>query len=266
MTPESEAACRKFQRTTSYVEADLTKEDKPLDMSKQVPVYRSFPNALATVKLPPVDPKLGSRTFYEVLHARRSKRNFIDKPVELEKLTFMLWANGLTYDMGNYQLRSSASAGALYPTETYVVVKDVAGLEPGLYYYVVKDASLQLLRRGDLSEDICRAMLGQEVARYAAFNLVCTGLIIRSSWKYQERAYRYIYLDAGHVAQNYQNAAEACGLASCAVGAFLDDVTAKLVGTDVDTEPPIVVISAGYVKGVSLAEDRRVPADKKPKK
>ncbi len=57
----------------------------------------------------------------------------------------------------------------------------------------------------------------------SAVNFIWTSLIDRTRNSYGERAYRYIYLDCGHLAQNFYLAAEALGLNACVVGAYYDD-------------------------------------------
>jgi SagB-type dehydrogenase family enzyme len=52
------------------------------------------------------------------------------------------------------------------------------------------------------------------------------------TWRYQERGYRYMHLDAGHACQNLYLAAEAIGCGTCAIGAFEDDIINDLLGFD----------------------------------
>ena len=77
--------------------------------------------------------------FWSILEQRRSKRNFTPDALTLNELNLLLWASqGITADMGDYQLRTAPSSGALYPIETYLVVNRVVGLEPGIYHPVFK--------------------------------------------------------------------------------------------------------------------------------
>jgi SagB-type dehydrogenase family enzyme len=41
-------------------------------------------------------------------------------------------------------------------------------------------------------------------------------------WRYGERGYRYLHLDAGHVCQNLYLAAQVIGCGVCAIAAFDD--------------------------------------------
>jgi SagB-type dehydrogenase family enzyme len=70
------------------------------------------------------------------------------------------------------------------------------------------------------------------MAASAAATFVWTAVWGRSGQKYGDRALRYAYLDAGHLAENLHLAAEALGLGACMIGAFLDDEMNALVGVD----------------------------------
>ena len=61
---------------------------------------------------------------------------------------------------------------------------------------------------------------------------IWTTIFGRSKWKYQQRAYRYIYLDTGHIGQNLALAAESISCVSCHIGAFFDDEINSIVGID----------------------------------
>ena len=52
------------------------------------------------------------------------------------------------------------------------------------------------------------------------------------AWRYSERSYRLVHLDAGHVCQNLYLAAEQLGCGVCAIGAFEDELMAEALGID----------------------------------
>jgi SagB-type dehydrogenase family enzyme len=80
----------------------------------------------------------------------------------------------------------------------------------------------------------------------AAAIFVWTAIFARSKWKYRQRAYRYVYLDAGHIAQNLALSATSLGLGSCQVGAFYDDEVNKIVGVNGAEESAIYLSVIGY--------------------
>ena len=75
-----------------------------------------------------------------VLIKRRSIREYKDEPLTLEELSQLLFAcQGITDDYG---FRTAPSAGATYPLEIYVSVKNVVGLNRGVYKYIPHSHSL----------------------------------------------------------------------------------------------------------------------------
>jgi len=203
------------------------------------------PQALKVVRLP--EPQRdGGEGLWVVIARRRSERGYKRQALSLEQLSQLLWATqGITARVAGHELRAAPSAGALYPCETYLVVNNVEGLESGLYHYVVGDHALELLRAGDLSGNIAAACWGQEMAAQAGVVFVWAAVIERCRRRYGERAYRYIYLDAGHIGAQLHLAAVALGLGCCAIGAFDDQAVNKVVGLDGEQEFAIYLSSAG---------------------
>ena len=72
------------------------------------------------------------------------------------------------------------------------------------------------------------------------------GIFSRSKWKYKQRAYRYVYLDCGHIAQNLALSASSLGLGSCQIGAFYDDELNDLIELDGKEESVIYLSAVGY--------------------
>jgi len=103
-----------------------------------------------------------------------------------------------------FNFRAMPSAGALYPTELYVALQNVNGLNDGLYHYGPMEHTLSQLRTGQ----VFSALAGSE----PIIRFYLTTIFHRSAWKYGPRAYRYCLLDAGHMAENLLMAARIHGL------------------------------------------------------
>ncbi len=174
----------------------------------------------------------------ETLEARRSVRDYAAESLSLDQISRLLHAaQGITEP--RWSFRAAPSAGALYPIELYAVVHDVAGLEAGIYHYAVQEHELELIKRGDFRAAVTQAGLWQSFLGQAGVCFVLSAIFQRTRWKYRERTYRYVMLEAGHVGQNLYLAATSMGLGACAVGAFLDDELNDLLGlggADVDTD------------------------------
>ncbi len=235
-----------FQRLSKYFRESL--KGRGLDWDRKPPLYKKYPFENKTTELPRPG-REGGQPLYEAVQERRSVRNYKNTPVNAKTLSQVLWAaQGITLATEYHQFRASPSAGALYPVETYCQVNNVEGFEPGLYHYQVPYHALTLVKEGSFGLDLARAALGQKMLRDSAFNLVWTAVIERSKWKYDQRAYRYIYLDAGHIAQNAALAAVSCGLGSCQVGAFFDEEVNRVIEVDGEAEFAIYMSSFGIPK------------------
>jgi SagB-type dehydrogenase family enzyme len=219
-----------------------------LEWSRKPDAYKSYLDS-TKIKLPPPKP-VETTSLDEAIRRRRSIRAFSQKPMALKQLSYLLWASaGIQRKEGEYEFRTAPSAGALYPIETYLIANNVNGLENALYHYSINSHALEELEVGDFSMAIARAALEQEMFVRAAATFVWTAIFERSKWKYRQRAYRYVYLDAGHIAQNLALAATSIGLGSCQVGAFFDDEVNKIVGVDGEEESAIYLSVVGYPAG-----------------
>lgn len=216
-----------------------------IDWGTPLSPFKTYPQAPRAVLPAPAwdGPPVG-----KVIAARRSRREYVPGALTLEELSVLLYAaQGITEPRWGF--RASPSAGALYPIETYIAVHDVAGLERGLYHYAVADHALEQLRTGDFRAELVQAGVGQEMLGTAQVCFILTGVFQRTRWRYRERAYRYVLLEAGHIGQNLYLAATGLGLGACAIGAFLDDAVNGLLGIDGEEEAALYLLTVGRVGG-----------------
>ncbi|MDY6794143.1 MAG: SagB/ThcOx family dehydrogenase [Actinomycetota bacterium] len=215
-----------------------------MDWSNKPPAYKEYAGS-RRIELPVPGPREGM-DLDEVLRRRTSVRDYNPRPLRLEDFSYLLWAcTGIQRVERGYEFRTAPSAGALYPIETYPVINNVEGLDMGLYHYDIRHHRLEELRKGDLRLDTTRAALGQGICREAAVVLVWTAIFARSKWKYGQRGYRYVYMDAGHIGQNLYLAATGIGLGVCAVGALFDDELNQVLGVDGEEESVIYMATVG---------------------
>ncbi len=213
--------------------------------AREVPRLKEYEEPLATLELPAPQTADGMPLF-EAISQRRSWRHFAPETLPLSRLSQLLWAiQGLTSQNGPNGLRASASAGALYPNETYVFAHRVEGCDQGLWHYQVRNHALAQLAQGDFSEPLTQACLGQTACAEAPVVLAFGAVVDRCAWKYGDRAYRYIYMDAGHMGGQAQLAAVALGLASVNIGAFFDDEVNSLLGLDGQREIAVYLAAIG---------------------
>jgi SagB-type dehydrogenase family enzyme len=222
-----------FLKNSKYVRGKLPQHS--LDWSKMPAQYKTY-EGVERISLP--EPAIqDGPDIWKVIWKRHSVRAYTDDAMSLADLSQILWATqGVRETVSgancDFKLRTAPSAGALYPIETYLYVNRVDGLKKGFYHYLIGNHKLELIKEGDFSKEVQGGALDQQIAGHAAVVFIWTAIIERSSWKYLQRAYRYIFLDAGHIAQNLALAVEALDYGSCQIGAIYDDEINSLLDID----------------------------------
>ncbi len=195
----------------------------------------------AVIALP--SPELrGSVSLEETLAARRSVRAYAPQSLELKQLGQLLWAaQGIT---AAGRLRTTPSAGALYPLEVYAVVGDVSGLAPGVYRYRPAGHALVHAATGDVRLPLAEAALGQGWIAQAPVVFVISAVYSRTEKKYGERTQRYVHIEVGHAAENLLLEAVALGLGGGEAGAFRDDEVRRVLALPAE-QAPLYILPVG---------------------
>lgn len=244
MNSPPEAIGRRYLKETRYNRDSL--RDAGTEYPR-APLYKEYPEARQRLVLAPPS-GLPGQDLWACLQARRSLRQYQERPLSLEELTALLWATqGVTLASQHFLLRAAPSAGALYPVETYLAVHLVIGVESGIWHLHVPDFALELVVPGDCRRALVTAGLSQNFLGTGAAVFIWTGVLNRAMWKYRERAIRYLFLDAGHICQNLMLAATALGLGCCPVGAFFDGEVEQLLQVDGQEEVALYLAAVGAV-------------------
>lgn len=191
-------------------------------------------------------PAVGKLDFHNIslqtaIEQRKSLRKYSQTPISQEELSFLLWATSWARDFRSNEkievtLRNVPSAGARHPLETYLDIRRVTGIKPGIYYYHPIKHCLVLQDDDPHTQDeIFEGCFRQDMVQNSAVNFIYTAIPYRTSWRYGQRGYRYLYLYAGHVGQNLHLAAEAIKCGACMIGAYSDEeinYTLKLDGIE----------------------------------
>jgi SagB-type dehydrogenase family enzyme len=180
----------------------------------------------------------------ELIEKRRSVRKYTDRELSESVISRILWtAQGISSEGG---LRTSPSAGALYPLEIHVVAGEVSGLEPGIYRYIPEEHTLVQEIAGDLREKLSKAVLSQPMVKNAFASIVISAVYPRITSKYGKRGIRYAHMEAGHAAQNVYLMGVELGIGTCAIGAFEDEEVRKVLKMPVN-EDPLYIMPLGYI-------------------
>lgn len=192
-------------------------------------------------------PAIARDGFDELLDTRTTCRNF-DATAEVPLATFsqlmarVFGARGRGHPAPGFEVykRTSPSGGSLHPTECWLVVQRVAGIEPGLYHYRVDRHALAPVRpcsaapqpgetrtralaqgeaggrwrAAELRAFATIAVAGQTCFADAAVLCILAPRFQRNFWKYRNhaKAYRVTVLDVGHLSQTLQLCATQAGL------------------------------------------------------
>ena len=237
---------KEFVEMTRYpnLEPSLQSRGVPLP-----PLEVPAPEGVALIDLPDArsfDPD--KVNFTELLEQRETLRKYADAPLSMEELAYLLWGTQGVKSVTEYPVskRTVPSAGSRHAFETYLLVNKVDGLKPGLYRYMAVEHKLARLDApGDISEILTEACLKQPHVKNSAVTFFWVAVPIRMIWRYCQRGYRYMYLDAGHVCQNLYLLAESIGSGVCAIAAYDDELVNQALGVDGEEQFAIYIATLG---------------------
>ena len=185
---------------------------------------------------------------HETIFKRVSVRNYRNESLSLAELSLLLFnTQGVKKVVRDIQtIRNVPSAGARHALETWLLINRVDGLKPGLYRYLPLSHQIVLINDDEkIAETITEACLDQQMVLKNAVTFIWTAMIERMRWRYSERAYRYILLDAGHVCQNLYLSAVTLNCGTCAMAAFDDDQLNKTLNIDGKSQFAVYAASVG---------------------
>ena len=240
---------RKFMHCPSFKEGMAES-----DQSKGVtpPAFGKAVTGPLTV-LPPFD-GITDATYTQLLDSRRSVRNYTNTPMTRAQLAFMLWSvNGIQALRGDVAtFRPVPSGGSRHPFETYITVRNVEGLAPGLYHYLptenIGEKLVTIEFLGDIpnyEDTITEMVVGQAWAAKAPAVLFYSCIPYKAEWRYHEMAHRVVLIDLGHLGQNAMLSAAALGLGSCCMAAYDQQACDKVLGLDGLEEYTVYGIAVG---------------------
>jgi SagB-type dehydrogenase family enzyme len=251
MNEKSIKQYRYFLKDSVRLTIDFYRTDQNRGV-KPPPIEKPVPENSPLIDLIPVN-RLGSITDINIASAianRKSHRKFLDKPLTLSELSFLLWATqGIRRQVDDSTAyRTVPSAGCRHSFETYLCVLNVTDLEKGIYRYLPLEHKLLFVHNElDLENRIVEAALGQPFFGKAPVNFIWTTIPYRMEWRYDIAAHKVIAIDAGHVCQNLYLACEAIKAGTCAVAAYNQGLIDELLKVDGDEEFTIYMAPVGKV-------------------
>ncbi|MEI6839997.1 MAG: SagB/ThcOx family dehydrogenase [Methanomicrobiales archaeon] len=237
---------RTFMEQTRYEHLAISDQTK----GRPAPLLEkpAQPDALIIPFPKPADITVNAQDLRTAIEQRRSTRHYVRDPLTLEELAYLCWCTQGIVEVKSpyYTLRNVPSAGGRHALETWMLINRVSGIQPGLYRYLAFSHSLITIdTTSGISDAIMSACLGQAFVRSSAVSFIWSAVIYRMAWRYSERAYRLVHLDAGHACQNLYLAAEQIGCGTCAIGAFDDQQIADVLKIDGEEEFVVYCATVG---------------------
>jgi len=225
-------------RDLPFIDGSEPTEDAIAEVAS-VPRPSSIRGGEGPVVLLPRVAGLRDVRFVDVLEGRRTHRHYTGDAMRLDDLAVLLrYSFGPIRfadagPLGSLPLKAAASGGARHETEAFVVVSAVEDLDPGLYHY-------DWLRHGlePIDDSVTVETLEDLTFHQGFFKDACIGVLLgaiteRMRWKYHgPRTYRFLFHNAGHVAQVFSMTAHALGLGASLTGAIKDSRADELLGLD----------------------------------
>jgi SagB-type dehydrogenase family enzyme len=152
-------------------------------------------------------------------------------PLHVDSISqFLQFSMGISAIKSNgyneWALRCNASSGNLQPSESYVILPPVDGIntKTTISHYAPKDHSLEILSQ-------CDSHMWDTLPA-GSFFVALSSIAYREVWKYGERAFRYTNLDAGHAQRSLQVSAKTLGWKYRLISNIEDKELATLFGFD----------------------------------
>ena len=238
-----------FIRNTYY---DRVSQSAQEAGEPQPPLEIAIPADAVQIPLPAIEEiEHPPMALVDSILQRRSLRQYSDEALTLEELSLLLFTSQGIQEVREGRrhkatFRTVPSAGARHAFETYLLINRVNGVEPGLYRYSALNHSLvQVNVEASIAQEVTAGNLGQKQVLNSAVTFLWVAVVERMAWRYVERGYRYLHLDAGHVCQNVSLVAEAIHCGVCAIAAYDDEKLNEVLGVDGEEQFVIYVAALG---------------------
>jgi SagB-type dehydrogenase family enzyme len=186
----------------------------------------------------------------DAIKNRRSHRNFTQDFLTVKELSFLLWATQGETGKDGLTHRTVPSASSRHPFETYLVIRRVKELKPGVYRYLPLEHKLCLISdQDDIIDKISTSCfeINQPQMQNAAVVFIWTVIPYRTEWRSGSYAYKFVAIDAGHVCQNLYLAVEAIHAGTCAIAAYDQKIVDKIIGVNGKDEFTVYLATVGKI-------------------
>ncbi|MBD2175368.1 SagB/ThcOx family dehydrogenase [Pseudanabaena sp. FACHB-1998] len=236
-----------YHERTKYAPKTLASKSQGLDWSTQPSPYKDYKIGTVYDLKPYLTEEVQSDR--DGLLASRWRR--------LSRLLFCsygLTARVPTISGEAFYLRSAPSAGGLYPAEVYLISAGTPLLSAGIYNYQVRSHSLiHFWQDNHVWSGLQKACFGHPALQDSRLAIAITSVFYRSAWRYQDRAYRRIFLDTGHLLGNIELSSSIEDYQASLIGGFADEAINELLFLDKQVEGAIAIVPI-----VDLQDEERI--------
>lgn len=223
---------KEFMEKTKFQHLDRSDQSRNIP---QPPLEMEYDASRPVRDLPePENIKIRSFDMRQAIEGRRSIRTYSKEPLTIEELSYLLWVTqGVVKVTPGATFRNVPSAGARHALETYLLINNVRDVPEGIYRFLAMDHKLvEINTDPDIADRVTEGCSGQDFIKKSAVTFIWVADAYRMKWRYGERGYRYLHLDAGHACQNLYLSAGSVDCGVCAIAAFSDDDMNDLLELD----------------------------------
>ncbi|NEP05258.1 MAG: SagB/ThcOx family dehydrogenase [Okeania sp. SIO2G4] len=232
MTEVKQSIAQHYHERTKYDPETIASKNHQLDWEKQPIPFKEY-KVGTTIDLKPY------------LQEQIDQEKDLGEGERLSNL--FLCSYGLTGKvatiMGNHYLRAAPSAGGLYPAEVYLISRGTPLLPAGLYNYQAKTHSLLRFWDNRIWPELQDACFWHPALENTKLAIAITTIFYRSAWRYEDRAYRRIFLDTGHLLGNIELASAFTNYRPHLIGGFTDEAINQMLYLDTQEEQAIAIIA-----------------------
>ncbi len=244
----------RIQYNREFMKSAFARDDYESDQKKQIPqppLTKPAASSHTIVLTKDFSGVIKESDYLAILQGRSSQRAYKKESITQEQLSFLLWSvQGVKSIRGNNYatVRPVPSAGARHPFETYLAVFKVEDLDNGIYHYLPMEHALEFITAAEnLNKEVSDSLCGQKWACNSAAVFYFSAVPYRSEWRYSTDAHRVMLIDAGHVVQNLYLSCQAIGCGTCAIAAYDQEKTDRLLQLSGDDEFVVYAAPVGIV-------------------
>ena len=236
MSDESLCFAQHYHERTKYDPQTIDSKSKPLDWDAQPIPFKEYKFGTTIDLKPYLDPKAEPSWWCRISR--------------LLYASYGITARVRTLNGESIFLRSAPSAGGLYPAEIYLISRGTPELPAGLYNYQVRSHTLLRFWDSDLWRSLQEASFWHPSLDRTQLAIATTAVFYRSAWRYQDRAYRRINLDTGHLLGNIELACALNDYRPHLIVGFSDLAVNKLLYLDPQTEGTLSIIALADLRDI----------------